>query len=226
MSSTSLNSRSSRTPAIVSFGVLVIGCLVLVGWETGSVTLKSVHPSLRPMVPGVAISLLFGGVSLLLLSRPRLNQVLLWVGRACAILVALIAITSLIERVLGLNLAIDQWAFRAEGDLRLPTSTAVSLLLVSAALLSLNVETRSGWRPAELLALTAIVIALLTLLGYTYGVVVLYRISPNMAVHSAIALLLLSGGILKRTPRLGEIDGGRHKRKRRRIHALVESFWP
>ena len=185
MSSYVSSSKSGHIPAIAGVGVIAIGCLALVGWAVDSVSLKSVLPSLRPMAPVAAIAFVLGGASLVLLSRTRPNRILSGLGRACAVLLAMLALTALIERLFGLNIAIDRWPFRLDGDVRVPASTAVSLLLAAIALLVLKVEIRRGWRPAQLLALTAIMIALLTLLGYSYGVVALYHINPSMFRRSS-----------------------------------------
>ena len=149
------------------------------------------------------MAFVLGGIALVLLSRPQTNQILLTAGRACAVLVALLALTTLIERVSGLNMAIDRWPFQLPANVQVPAGTGVSLLLAAISLLTLKLETRLGWKPAQLLALTAILIALLTLLGYSYGVVVLYRINPSMALHSALAILVLAGGILSVHPDRG-----------------------
>lgn len=203
MSSSTVNPKAGNIPRIASWAVILIGCLTLGGWVADSVTLQNVLPGLPPMVPNVALAFVLGGASLWLLSGQQGNHVRRELGRASALLVAAIAVIALIERTFGLNLAIDRWSFGSEEDLRPPVSTAVSLLLAAFALLALNVETRRGWRPAQLLALTAILISLLTLLGYSYGVVALYEINPNMALHSAVALLTLSCGILSVHPDRG-----------------------
>src|SRR6185295_15145231 len=177
--------------------------LTLVGWAAGSATLKGVLPSLPPMTTSVAAALILGGVALWILAGTAPHGVRAVIGRCCAALVMLLALATLVERILGRNPAIDNWPFYFEDGLRMPASTAISLLLCGAALLMLSLETRRGSRPAELLALTAILVSLLTLLGYSYGVVVLYHINPSMAVNTAFALLFLAGGILSVRPDRG-----------------------
>ena len=203
MTSSTVNPKAGNIPRIASWVVILIGSLTLVGWAAGSVTLKSVVSGLRPMVPGVALGFILGGASLWLLSGQPVNRVRRESGRAFAWLAVAIALIGLSERLFGFNLFSDRWSFGFVGDLRPPVSTGVSLLLAAIALLTLNVETRRGWRPSQLLALTAIVISLLTLLGYSYGVVALYQINPEMSLHSAVALLTLSGGILSVHPDRG-----------------------
>ncbi|HSO76828.1 MAG TPA: ATP-binding protein, partial [Blastocatellia bacterium] len=198
-----MNVKAGSIPRIASWVVVLIGCIAMVGWVVDSVALKSVLPGLRPMVPNVALAFILGGASLWLLSGQPDNPLRRQAGRACALLVAAIGVVALIEHMFGLNLVSNRWAFGSEADLRPAVSTAVSLLLVVLALLMLNVETRRGWRPAQLLALIAILVSLLTLLGYSYGVVALYQIKPNMALHSAVALLTLSAGVLSVHPDRG-----------------------
>ncbi|PYT10278.1 MAG: hypothetical protein DMF60_00625, partial [Acidobacteria bacterium] len=79
---------------------------------------------------------------------------------------------------------------------QLPVSTALSFLLSGAALLTMHIETRRGNWPAQFLALAVVLICLMTLLAHAYGIVALYHFNPGMAVNTAVALILVSAGIL------------------------------
>src|SRR3989442_1186381 len=190
-----------RVPEITTLSVIVIACLALVGWITDSPVLKSVIPTLPPMRPNTAVGLIVGSASLWLLTRRPLNHTLRTLGSVCAWMVAILGVMTLVERLLGLNLGVDTWLLQSKleaADLpgKLPVSTALSFLMCALALLTVHIETRSGSRPAELLALSAVVICLMTLLSYGYGIAEIYHFNPGMAINTAVAFILLSAGIL------------------------------
>jgi len=208
MSNSALVGASKRVPEIVSVIVVLIAGLALVGWATGSVTLTSLRPTLPAMRPNAATGLILGSASLWLLTGHWLNKVTRTLGVVCALLVALLGFITLIEHLLALNTGIEGWLFQSKLEAvnlpgRLPVSTALSFLMSGIALLTLHLETRLGSRPAQFLALTVVVICLLTLLSYGYGIVALYHIYPGMAVHTSVAFFLLSSGILSAYPNRG-----------------------
>jgi len=157
------------------------------------------------MRPNAAAGLILGSASLWLLTGHWLSKVTRQLGVVCAVLVALLGFITLIEHLVALNTGIDGWLFQSKleaGSLpgRLPVSTALSFLMSGIALLTLHFETRRGSRTAQFLALTVVVICLLTLLSYGYGIVALYHVYPGMAVHTSVAFFLLSSGILSAYP--------------------------
>ena len=83
-------------------------------------------------------------------------------------------------------------------------ATAISLVLIGSALLLVDFRFRGLW-PAQYLAATVNVIALLTILGYLYGVHEQTGIASltKTAIHSAAGFFLLSGGVLLAWPDRG-----------------------
>src|SRR4029453_8922875 len=151
--------------------------------------------------PNAAIALVLGGASLWLLAVRGLSPFLRKLGVFFAALVLLIGLITLIQYLFDLNLVIDGWLFQPELEIakvhgRIPISTALGVTLRGAALLTLNIETKRGNRPAQILALTIVLICLMTLLSPGYGIVALYDFNPGMAINTAVALILLSAGIL------------------------------
>ena len=88
---------------------------------------------------------------------------------------------------------------------RMAPNTALSFVLLGVALLSLDVETRRGHRPAQFFALATAVISLLAVIGYVYGLAPFYRIASAAAMprHVAVTFLALSAGILFARPEGG-----------------------
>jgi hypothetical protein len=74
------------------------------------------------------------------------------------------------------------------------------LLLVGAALVILDIRAR---RLAQLLALFAMGVATLAMLGYAYGVSALHDFFATVALHSAIGSWLVGLGILLVRPAHG-----------------------
>jgi signal transduction histidine kinase len=176
--------------------------------------LQSMGPGLPKMVPNTALALLLGGLSLLALGpgeRPRLLRRL---GQAGAAVVAAIGLATLAEYVFGWILGVDRVLLPSYVDFpgrypgRPSPNTALCLALLGAALLTLPVATRRGRRPAEALVLLSMVLALVALTGYVFGVGSFYGLPPllpftGMALHTAAAVLTLGAGILATHPDRG-----------------------
>jgi two-component system, cell cycle sensor histidine kinase and response regulator CckA len=132
-------------------------------------------------------------------------------GLSCACFAATLSFLTLCEYVLGKNLRIDEFLFR---DLspdgisipgRMAPHTAMALFILGCALLLSSVETKRGFRPGQLLGLVPAVISFVAIAGYLYSVVSLYRIASytGMALHTAVAIFLLSVGVILTPPDRG-----------------------
>ena len=190
--------------------VVLIGGLALVGWALHIDALKSGLPGRVAMNPLTALGFLLAAASLWLLEAEREgSERRPWRWRAARIGaagVAAIGIATLLGYVLGTNIGLDQLLFRARlGGNRIAPNTALNFVLVGGALLLLGWESRSGRRPAQLVAVLPSAIALTSLLGYVYAVGELYGIGSYipMALPTAIAFLSLGLAILCARP-----DGG------------------
>ena len=194
-------------PEIASLIVVLIAGLALTGLATDSMTLKSLRPTLPAIQPSAAAGLLLGGVSMWLLTGRPLNRVARAMGYICAVLVALLGLVTLVGHFFDLKSGVDGWLFRLEligvNAGTPPFSTALSFFLSGTALLTLHVETRGRSRPAQFLAISVTVICLLTLLSYGYGVTVIYHLNPGMSIHTCIAFIALSAGVLSAYPSRG-----------------------
>jgi len=202
---------------------VVVSCLVLTGWALDIATLKSVLPGQPQMVPNTALGFILSSAALWLLRAeppPRRSR---RAARACAAVVALMSLLTLGEYLFGLDLRIDRLLFK--GSLRDAASfpgrpsphTALCFLLLVSALLSLSAAGRRAHRFAQALAASALLVALLALVGYFYEVTFLYGITAytGMALHTALTFVLLGLGVLfARTDRglmsvvMGDTAGG------------------
>lgn len=185
-----------------ALAVMLVGLAVLAAWALGIEGLKSVLPGLATMKANTALCFTLSGAALTLRGRPMLR----W---ACAGAVLALGGLTLVQEFTGSDLGIDQLLFRdasaaaqtvAPG--RMSPATAVSFLLIGAALLLLDARRTVARRAAEVLALGGGAMGSIALLGYAYGVEQLYRLPgfTSVALHTAVAFVVLAAGILCARP--------------------------
>ncbi|MGK4005798.1 PAS domain S-box protein [Sorangium sp. So ce1036] len=200
--------------AIAAACALVLGGVTLLGWSIEATALISIARDLPSMVPNTAVSLVLAGGALWILGGQGRPARLRWLGQACAAAVIALGLGALVQYVLAWDLGLDRLLFPERVDFPAPfpgrpsPNTALCLVLVGAALLSLPVPSRRGGLIAEGGALASAALALTALTGYVFGVGYFYGMPPlfpftGMALHTAIGLLALTCGIL-----MARVDGG------------------
>jgi signal transduction histidine kinase/ActR/RegA family two-component response regulator len=192
-----------HTSRVAACLVAAIAASALFGWAFQIERLKSFIPGLPVINPLSAVSLLGAAVSLLLLLPGDASGIRRIVGRSLASAVMLIGAAKLLSLAFGWDLPWDRWLFpesvnAARIPSRVPVRTALDLFLSGGALLFLDVRTRRGLRAAEILSAISAIIALLAILGYSYGLIALYRTATYepMSLPGAIAFILLAAGTL------------------------------
>ncbi len=190
--------------------VLLVGAAGLVGWWADIVALRIVAPGLAPMKPNTALCLALCGVGLAAgpgIERTSRFRVL------CGVVCTVVCLLTLAEYSLGLEegTALDRVLIGTrypDGLVRMTVGAAVALTCSGIGLVM------TAWPPRppgvarsieSSIALTALLIGLLALLGYIYGVRSLYRtaIYPSMALHTAATLALIGASLLLSRPRQG-----------------------
>jgi signal transduction histidine kinase len=133
-------------------------------------------------------------------------------AKGLAAMVALVGAIKLADATFGFRFHIDRVLFanwlgtdeliEAGG---MAPNTAFNFLLCGLALLLLDVEVRGGLRPGQVMALFAGLIGLLAVVGYSYRMVILSRVSGSipMALGSAINFDLFCLAYLACRPRKG-----------------------
>ncbi|BAZ23110.1 two-component hybrid sensor and regulator [Kalymmatonema gypsitolerans NIES-4073] len=135
-------------------------------------------------------------------------------SRVCATSVLVIAALTLSQYLFGWNLGIDELllrdspnAFMTSHPGRMGWNTAVNFLLIGRALeLVGEPKTRRSYWYAQIFALIAALMSLQALIGYAYGVDILYGFPPystSMALHTALAFTVLCVGVLLTHPNEG-----------------------
>ena len=183
--------------------VSLVGCVVLLGWALDVESLKRIAPGLVAMNPATAVSLVLAGIALSLITVPRrASRVVASVCGAAVLAVGACKLTAVFTPV---DLGIDRLLF--QGKLngpnnpipnRMAPNTALNLVLLgSALLLTLGGGPRRRWIGRALTVFSAF-LSLLAILGYASGIKSLYGVSSfiPMALHTAIAFVLLAVGIL------------------------------
>lgn len=204
--------------------VAAIGLVSLASWVN---TLPPVHAAMRQWVgeireirpiagvtmkANISVCLICAALALAILHRPNRHRLLIWIGHLLALLVLGVGIATLVEHLSGRNLEIDQVLFAEPAGAAATASpnrpgppAAIALSLAGLALLTLNLRTRRGWAPAQLLAIFIAVIALFSLIGYAYQLAPLYRLPrlTGIALHTSLALFFLAIGLLCARPDRG-----------------------
>jgi len=208
LSSWQLN--STRTwSRIAGATAVLIGCTVLLGWVFNIPFLKSVSSGLVPMKANTAIAFVFTGIALWLLNDERATQRRFRVAQICALAVFLLGFLTLSEYIFGWNLGIDQFLFRDATPSsviyfpgRMAPSSAFCFFMVGIAFWLISRSRR--YLLTQIIALMVLLIALLVLAGYLYGVPSLYGVVfTSVALHTAFTFLIVSIGILLVRPKRG-----------------------
>ncbi|MCT7951894.1 PAS domain S-box protein [Ancylothrix sp. C2] len=193
---------------IAGVGVTVIGSAVFLGWMFDVGWLKSVLPGLVSMKPYAALSFILAGISLWLLGQNQGTKKQNGLGARLSKIFAggaiVISLLTIIQYALNVDLGIDRLLFRESlGEIanaaggRMAPNTAFAFLLNGSALWLLNRRPLNN-RGIQLLSLGAFLVAFAGFLGYVYGNAYFYSAGSHtaMAIHTSVALLLLSLGIL------------------------------
>jgi signal transduction histidine kinase/ActR/RegA family two-component response regulator len=212
MASESIFVRRSRAFALAANAVaLLTGALSLLGWIVDAPVLKSGLTGQVTMKANAALGLcVVSGALLVLLCRPR-NSLAYQVARAAGAFAAVLGLVTLSEHVLGWNAGIDQLLFHEPAGAlataspgRMGPPACLCFMLLGSGCLLIDYRTARGRSPAQWLALLALPLALLALLGYLTGAAQLYGIAryTGIALNTAAAFLCLGLALFVARPEL------------------------
>jgi PAS domain S-box-containing protein len=187
---------------------VVVGVANLFGWEYHFEPALAVYPGLPRMVPHTALGVIAAGLALPLAASHRLFA--RKAGKMLALLLLAFCTLTLLEYAGGWDFGIDRLLFA--GARMIPAAppgrpglyTPVALAAVALALLLIDRQIR-GVRPAELLALIAVLTGTQVLAGYVYGAESLY-VRPGttaMSLLASLCALVLGLGVLWSRPATG-----------------------
>lgn len=198
----------------VFLGVIVstVGLLVLLGWVIESADLKSISPTFAQMKANTASAFVFAGASLALVRNERTRPLAYTFASA----VLLIGGLTLSQYLFGTGLGIDELLIHdTDGHAASPApgrmgrNTALCFVLIGASLLTVNSVNPLG-RVTQLGAATVSVIAFVAVLSYAFSVSriessILTELVTPMALHTAIAIMILALGLVLAQPKTGII---------------------
>jgi diguanylate cyclase (GGDEF)-like protein len=188
--------QTKSIPQYAAAVVAGIGIAVIAGWLFGLESLMTVLPGLIRMKANTALAFLFAAVALYLAYNGKHRNL----QAGCALLVSLIAIATLFEYISGINLHIDQLLFNDSVQLRFPGRmaqfSAANFLVTGAMLYPFRFQ--ASEKVADILAVTVGFGSIFAIVGYLYGVPLLYGsiVYTAMAIHTGFAFLVLSLGFL------------------------------
>jgi PAS domain S-box-containing protein len=192
---------------------MLVAIAVLVGWTAVIPRLVSIAPSLVAMKPVTAICFFLSGLSLSLLAPLPLNSTRRYLAQGAALIVTVIGAAAILECATGFKLPFEQLFPHSLFALGIPPlghislTSAIAFVLLSLALHLLDRENPYGLRPAQFLSLAVVLLCLIHLIGYLYGVDDLNRAASNnfMAIHTTLVFLLLSLALIAARPDCGLI---------------------
>ncbi|HEX7594911.1 MAG TPA: HAMP domain-containing sensor histidine kinase [Gemmatimonadaceae bacterium] len=192
-------------PIIAGGLVATLGVAALAGWALNIPAVTTPTTGGYPILPLTALCFVLAGTALILAVRRKRTASTDAIQQTLAALVATIAGLTLYEYLRGRSSGFDLLLFGGSVQRvsqvppgRIAINSAGSLLLFALALLSIPHDQRRQDLRAQMFATPALLIALLAILGYLFGVKGMYSLSQSsgMALWTAIGQLILGVGIL------------------------------
>ena len=194
-----------RVPIIAGSAVAILGAIALAGWALNLPFVTTATTGGYPILPLMALCFVLAGGALTMAGRPHRTANTDAIQQTLVALVATIAGLTVYEYLRGSESGFDLLLF---GDRlrrvsnyppgRIAINSAGSLLLFALALLSIPHDQRKHDLRAQMFATPGLLIALLAILGYLFGVKGMNSLSQwsGMALWTAIGQLILGVGIL------------------------------
>ncbi|HEY3112980.1 MAG TPA: HAMP domain-containing sensor histidine kinase [Gemmatimonadaceae bacterium] len=194
-----------RVPIIAGSAVAILGAVALGGWALNAEFVTTTASGGYRVLPLTGLCFVLAGISLMMAAWPHRTTTSEAIQQTLAAMVATIAGLTLYEYVRGSQSGFEALLF---GDRvkqisyypagRIAINSAGGLLLFGLALLSIPHDQRKRDLRAQMFAAPGLLIALLAILGYLFGVKGMYSLSQSsgMALPTAIGQLILGVGIL------------------------------
>lgn len=178
--------------------VATFGVLVLLGWALESDLLKSFYPGLVSMNPATAVLFILTAACLFLHTLSLKQRKVDWLTPTLGAIISGGGLLTLIEFVSNLQLRLDRILFSESlGPNRMAPNTAFYFTCLGVALLSAKGRRTGHWL-GQVLTLTVLGGAGVSLLGYGYGAKNLYGVGSYipMALNTALVFMVAALGLL------------------------------
>lgn len=202
---------TNRTNSILKIIILslaiitsTVGLTVFLGWMFGIELLKSLSSSNVSMKANTSVLFILSGISLILrMFRDRKIPDL--ISKIVVLFVISVCLLIMSEYIFKWNAGIDELIF-SDGPVSVKTlfpgriafNTCLCFLLIGIALFLHGSKTKNLQYLSQIILLITVLLAILPILGYMYDERQLLTLAfyNNMALHTAITLLILSTGTL------------------------------
>ncbi|MGQ0762141.1 MAG: PAS domain S-box protein [Acidobacteriota bacterium] len=200
---TGLLAKYPRISQACGVAVMLISLTTLIGWSTGSPTLKGIRPGYIPMAPNTAIAFLLLAASLTITATKSLR--FRNIARLTIAFAAVLIVARMSEYLTSVELRVDQWLFDFPSESigfapvgKMAFFTSLTFLFLCGSLFLFTwPEPRWLHSIGHGLSVVVTFIGLAFCLGYMYGAPLLYggRSIP-MALNTAICFLLAGSALV------------------------------
>ena len=194
--------------AIVICGAIAafVGALALLGWAIDYRLFAGAYIDEIPMAPNTAVKFMALGICLAAWSIRPSSRIIIWLGRAVVVIVAVFSFLTLIQYVLGVDWGTDRLLFRTEQTIdQIPLGrpspiAALAFLAAGASFMLMLLPLRGKeWQQnlVSSLAVAILTLSFVLAVGYLYGTPLLYggAFIP-VALSTSLAFLSLSMGLV------------------------------
>lgn len=178
-----------------------IALLVYAGWFFDNDYLKSVFPGFISMNPTTALCFLFLAASVWLMKTESLIAYLC--ARVLIKVVGIIGLIRVINYFTPFDFWIDSWIFHEKlGTNRMAPNTALAFTQIAGSHLLLHFKNAQAKALSRIFLVTALCLAVVAVIGYTFGVRSFYNIPSflPMAVNTAVCFVLIIIALLCLNP--------------------------
>ena len=189
-----------------------IGAVGFAGWVFDIDALKRIHPTWVTMKANTGLCVILAGFAIALLRDENVGGFRLRVAQVCAILIATTGFVTFGEHVNWWNTGIDQALFLESAASagrsfpgRMNPASTLNFMLLGVGILLLDARPRRGCWLSQICAVAVIGITFIIFLIYFYEVEIPHNLEVylSIALHTALAFLLLAGAMLLARPRRG-----------------------
>jgi PAS domain S-box-containing protein len=219
-----------RASLITGITIAVVGVSVLADWWLRVEVVKGVLPDLAAMNCSTALCFVLSGAALCAIQNAGDGPLAQRGAGACALLVAAIAVFTLLEYRFGWNSEFDELAERDSGAWgplggsgRMSVATVFGFLAVAAAILLIDFERERGRQVAQFFALLVTLIGGIGVLDCIFGVYAGYgaTIHPAMSLQTSMLFVVAGVGIMLARPNSGALSVLTNERLGGRLSRVV-----
>jgi PAS domain S-box-containing protein len=188
-------------PRLAASAVGLFGLLIIASWYSHWRAVLQMLPDSAPMQYNTALCFVLSGAGLFLLTTSR-AKIAPWLSGV----VIIFTLLTLLQYVTGRDFSIDELFYKPYFEVattysgRMSPLAAVCFIFIGTGILLVNIKQLRSRRLAGpgLLACIVGVIACVALFGYAFGIDAAYGWGAysRMAINTALAFLLLGGGLL------------------------------